>query len=110
MMGVMFACSFMFIPGELDAEFYALDGAIDDFARSLEGFVGVDRWFSEDGTTRNSVYYFREMETVTTFSNFPEHLEAKTKYARWYEGYQVVISEVTAHYGDGRLSSAINAG
>ena len=104
----MFACSFMFTPGALDDEFYRLDGEIDAFATSLVGYVGVDRWFSEDRTVRNSVYYFTDMATVKEFSAFPQHLEAKEKYAKWYDGYQIVISEVRANYGDGRLTTALN--
>ncbi|MGA0210632.1 MAG: hypothetical protein ACO35C_02800 [Pontimonas sp.] len=99
----MFACSFMFIPGNLDDEFYALDGVIDDYARSLEGFVGVDRWWSEDKSSKNVVYFFTDKATVDTFARFPEHVRAKKDYARWYEGYQVIISEVTATYGDGKM-------
>jgi len=43
------------------------------------------------------------MEAVATFSRFPAHHEAKEKYAQWYDGYQVVISEVQATYGDGKM-------
>lgn len=99
----MFACSFMFIPGNLDDEFYALDAIIDDYARSLEGFVGVDRWWSEDKSSKNVVYFFTDKATVETFARFPEHVRAKKDYARWYEGYQVIISEVTSTYGDGKM-------
>ena len=67
----------MFIPGNLDDEFYALDKVIDDYARSLEGFVGVDRWWSKDSTAKNVVYFFTDHETVTTFAKFPEHVRAK---------------------------------
>jgi len=48
------------------------------------------------------------MATVKEFSAFPQHLEAKEKYAKWYDGYQIVISEVRANYGDGRLTTALN--
>jgi len=73
----VFACSFMFIPGNLDDEFFALDSVIDDYARSLEGFVGVDRWWSDDKTAKNVVYFFTDRETVNTFARFPEHVRAK---------------------------------
>ena len=43
------------------------------------------------------------MESVSLFARFPDHREAKEKYAQWYDGYQIVISEVTASYGDGRI-------
>ena len=99
----MFAVSFIFRPGTYDDEFHRLDDAIDGYARSLSGYIGVDRWVSDDGLVRNSVYYFQDNETVSTFSRYPEHLEAKSKYRQWYDGYQIVVSEVTASYGDGGI-------
>lgn len=100
----MFQVSFLFVPGTYDKEFHRLDSSIDAYAQSLEGYLGVDRWVSDDGKTRNSVYYFRDHDTVTTFSRFPDHLEAKSQYAKWYEGYQIVVSEVRASYGDGAIA------
>jgi hypothetical protein len=99
----MFAVSFIFIPGTYDDEFHRLDASIDSYAASLEGYLGVDRWFSEDRGTKNSVYYFADMATVSVFAKFPDHLKAKEKYTRWYDGYQIVITEVKASYGDGRI-------
>jgi heme-degrading monooxygenase HmoA len=99
----MFQASFMFTPGTYDDEFHRLDQSIDAYAESLDGFLGVDRWFSADGRTKNSIYYWRDMESVSLFAKFPDHLEAKEKYSRWYDAYQVVISEVKASYGDGGI-------
>jgi heme-degrading monooxygenase HmoA len=99
----MFAASVIFRTGTYDDEFHRLDASIDAYAQSLEGYLGVDRWFSEDGKAQNSIYYWRDMESVSVFARFPDHLEAKEKYAKWYEGYQIVISEVTASYGDGNI-------
>ena len=93
----------MFISGDLDDEFHTLDKAIDEFAESLVGFVGVERWFSDDRKTKNAVYYFDSMDTVQLFARFPTHLEAKRKYQKWYDGYHVVVSEVKATYGDGKI-------
>jgi heme-degrading monooxygenase HmoA len=99
----MFACSFIFRPGTYDEEFHRLDASIDEFAQSLDGYIGVDRWISGDGTVKNSIYYWRDMDSVSTFARFPDHLDAKKNYRKWYDGYQIVISEVTASYGDGRI-------
>jgi len=33
-------------------------------------------------------------------ATYPTHLEAKSQVRRWYQRYKVVISEVTATYGD----------
>lgn len=105
----MFAAQFIFKPGVYDERFHELDASIDAFALTLEGFLGVERWQSADGTIKNSIYYFADMETVKEFSRFEDHKTAKAEYAKWYEGYQVVISEVKATYGDGNIPSIASA-
>lgn len=97
----MISCSFIFSPGVYDEEFHALDGRIEEFATSLDGFIGVDRWVTDDGKSRNSIYYFDGMDSVKELSRYPEHLVAKENYKKWYLGYQIVVSEVVGSYGDG---------
>lgn len=97
----MISCSFIFSPGVYDDEFHSLDGRIEQFAIALEGFIGVDRWVSDDGKARNSIYYFEGMDSVKQLSRYPEHLVAKENYKKWYLGYQIVVSEVVGSYGDG---------
>lgn len=97
----MISCSFIFAPGEYDEEFHALDGRIEAYAEALDGFIGVDRWVSDDGKSRNSIYYFEGMEAVRSLSRYPDHLIAKENYQKWYLGYQIVVSEVVGSYGDG---------
>lgn len=97
----MISASFIFSPGNYDEEFHELDGKIEAFASSLSGFVGVDRWVSEDGKSRNSIYYFDGMNSVKELSRYPEHLVAKQNYRKWYLGYQIVVTEVVGSYGDG---------
>ena len=99
----MICCSFIFRPGDYDDEFHRLDGEIDNFARSLDGFVKVETWHSQDGTTVNAMYFFTDMAAVRQLAGFPRHREAKAQVDRWYHGYRVVVSEVTASYGDDRL-------
>lgn len=99
----MINCQFIFKPGEYDDEFHELDGQIDAYARSLPGFKGVEVWRSADGTVVNASYYFDEMSSVKQLSRFPQHRTAKSRYQRWYDGYQIVVSEVARSYGDGRL-------
>lgn len=99
----MILCQFIFKPGEYDDDFHRLDGQIDAFARSLPGFVTVETWYSEDKTVVNAAYYFQDKESVRALSRFPQHREAKGKYQRWYDGYQIVVSEITTSYGDKRL-------
>ncbi|MFM2277591.1 MAG: hypothetical protein RIT12_987 [Actinomycetota bacterium] len=101
----MFAAQFIFKPGETDEEFHRLDASIDAYALTLEGFLGVERWVSPDGGTKNSIYYFEDMATITKFASFEDHREAKAKVQNWYNGYQVVISEIKATYGDGQIQT-----
>ncbi len=99
----MIAAQFIFQPGTYDDEFYALDKAIEDAAAELPGFLGTDKWYSKDGTRTNSIYYFESMADLTKLGRFTEHRDAKGKVSRWYEGYQVVVTEVIASYGDGNI-------
>lgn len=36
-------------------------------------------------------------------ASFPRYLEAKGQVKRRYDGYRIVVSEITTTYGDGRL-------
>jgi heme-degrading monooxygenase HmoA len=96
---------FVFKPGTYDDEFHRLDGMIDEFARSLPGFDRVETWQSPDATMVNAIYYFSDRAALAALSRFPLHLEAKSKVQQWYDGYTIIVSEVTATYGDGRLGS-----
>ena len=99
----MILCQFIFKPGTYDDEFYRLDGEIDAFAKALPGFLGNEAWFSADQTVKNACYYFESMDAVRELASMAAHREAKAKQSRWYDGYQIVVSEVTSTYGDGRL-------
>lgn len=101
----MMCCSFVFKPGNYDDDFHRLDGQIDAFARALPGFVKVETWNSPDGSVVNAMYFFEDKASVSALANFETHREAKGQVARWYDGYRVVVSEVTATYGDGRLDT-----
>jgi heme-degrading monooxygenase HmoA len=99
----MYCASFIWEPGTYDAEFHRLNDSINKIAQSSEGFLGSESWQSADGLRRCANYYWSDMETLRTFSIHPIHKEAKKQYARWYKGYQIVISEVIRSYGDGNL-------
>jgi len=96
-------CQFIFKPGTYDEDFHRLDGQIDEFARSLPGFVRVETWTQPDQGLVNAIYYFTDDRSVAQLAWFPRHREAKGQVQRWYEGYRVVVSDVQATYGDGRL-------
>ena len=102
----MFIASFIYSPGRYDEEFHRLNAIIDAVARSLPGFISAESWVSADGERRNATYYWNDLETLKTFSAHPVHQEAKRQYARWYEGYHIVISQLVRSYGDGSLAHA----
>lgn len=106
----MILCQFIFRPGEYDADFYRLDGEIDEYARSLPGFRHVEVWYSDDRQVVNAAYYFDDHASVGALSRFPQHREAQGQYQRWYDGYQIVVSEISASYGDGRLPHVTQPG
>lgn len=99
----MICVQFIFQPGTYDEEFHRLDGEIDAFARALPGFDHVERWLAPEGGIVNAMYYFADQESVASLARFPQHLEAKSKVQRWYDGYRIVVTEVVATYGDGQL-------
>lgn len=100
----MICCQFVFRPGAYDADFHRLDAQVDAYARSLQGFVQAETWHATDGGAVNAVYYVADRESVARLARFPRHREAKDQVQRWYDGYRIVVSEVTATYGDGRLT------
>lgn len=99
----MICVQFIFKPGTYDDDFHKLDAEIDAYARTLPGFDHVEVWNTPSGDVVNAMYYFNDRRTLTQLARFPAHLEAKGQVTRWYEGYRIVVTEVTATYGDGRL-------
>ncbi len=96
----MIAAQFIFEPGDYDAEFHRLDASIDDNAKSIPGFLGTDRWVSTNGNRINAIYYFDDMSALTKLGRFVDHRTAKGQVDRWYKGYRVIVTEVTATYGN----------
>ena len=99
----MYSAAFIFEPGTYDERFHTLDAQIEAAAQSNAGFLGRETWQSEDGKRFNATYYWADLDSLKTFSQNPQHLEAKRDYQRWYKGFHIVISEVIRSYGDGAL-------
>lgn len=100
----MICCQFVFEPGIYDEDFHTLDDKIAEFAKSLPGFISNHTFYSDDKKISNAIYYFEDMEAVKQLARYPEHLSAKEQVNRWYNGYKIVVSEVTNQYGDGKLT------
>ncbi len=99
----MFCATFIWEPGTYDAEFHRLNDLINAAALSLPGYLGVESWQNTDGSRRCANYYWSDLDTLRIFSTHSAHLEAKRQYARWYKGYQIVVTEVIRSYGDGQI-------
>lgn len=99
----MICVQFIFRPGTYDEDFHRLDGLIDEYARALPGFVRTETWSQPEAGLVNAIYYFSDRAALRALGAFPAHLDAKGQVQRWYEGYRIVVTEVTATYGDGRL-------
>ena len=105
----MISAQFIFRPGTYDEEFHRLDAEIEAFVASIPGFLGVEKWISFDGKTKNSMYYFESMDSMFELARFEAHREAKSKYQNWYDGYQIVVSEIKKSYGDGAVETIAKA-
>ncbi|MGG5260580.1 antibiotic biosynthesis monooxygenase family protein [Phycicoccus avicenniae] len=100
----MICVQFVFRPGTYDEVFHRLDGEIDEYARSLPGFVRTETWTMPDQGLVNAIYYFTDQQALAHLARFPAHREAKGQVRRWYEAHHVVVTEVKATYGDGPLT------
>lgn len=100
----MICVQFVFKPGSYDADFHRLNGQIDEYARSLPGFIRTETWHDPENGLVNAMYYFTDQESVSHLAKFHTHREAKSQVHRWYDGYRIVVTDVKATYGDGRLS------
>ena len=96
----MFSAAFIWEPGTYDSEFNELNAIVEAAAKASPGFIGVEEWASDDGKRRNATYYWESMAGIKSLASDPNHIAAKKKYSKWYNGYHVVISEVIKSYGD----------
>lgn len=46
---------------------------------------------------------------MAQLGRFPQHREAKGQAQRWYDGYRIVVSDIRAAHGDGRLPAPPSA-
>lgn len=95
--------TFTFATVGFDDDFHALDQQIARVARSLPGYLGEESWESPSTGLVSNVYYWDSMESLEVLMRHPAHLAAKRAQARWLAGYQVVIAQVVACHGDGRI-------
>ena len=100
----MYSSTFTFAKGQYDEEFYALDNAIAEVAKSIPGYLGEEAWENPQTGLIANVYYWESMEALQALMQHPLHRQAKQRQAQWLNGYQIVISQVIGTYGDGRIA------
>jgi hypothetical protein len=99
----MIVATFIFRQHTTNADFVELDDEIMLRAQANPGFIRKGKWLSPDGKTIRVDYYFKDTESLQVFRTDEVHRVAKKRYAEWYDGYEVEISEVRHSYGDGKL-------
>lgn len=99
----IYTSTFTFAKRQFDNEFHALDNAIAELAKSIPGYMGEETWENAATGLISNVYYWESMEALRVLIEHPIHKEAKRKQARWLNGFQVVIAQVTHTYGDGGI-------
>jgi heme-degrading monooxygenase HmoA len=99
----MFSATFIFASKQFDEEFHRLDAAIAAAAKAIPGYLGEESWENPSTGLVSNVYYWESLEALQQLMTHPKHLEAKSKQAKWLNGYQVIISQVLRSYGDSSL-------
>ena len=99
----MVSATFVFKPGEYDDEFFSLGKAIEDSNMAKVDFLGNESWPYAERRRLCGVYYYKSMKGVSDLRNIQAHRVAKSQYSKWYEGYQVIIAEISRSYGYGSI-------
>nr|WP_241021653.1 antibiotic biosynthesis monooxygenase [Burkholderia sp. Ac-20353] len=100
----VYSSTFIFKAGQYDDEFHRLDQQIAEAARAIPGYLGEETWENAGTGLIQNIYYWESEEALTQLIRHPSHLDAKSKQARWLDGYRVVIAKVIREYGDGGLA------
>jgi heme-degrading monooxygenase HmoA len=103
----MFSSTFIFSKRQFDDDFYRLDEAIAEAAKSTPGYLGEESWENPASGLVSTVYYWDSMDSLLQLMKHPKHIEAKSKQDQWLSGYQVVISQVIRMYGDSKLAGVL---
>ncbi|MCW7494112.1 hypothetical protein ND861_15805 [Leptospira sp. 2 VSF19] len=104
----MISATFIFKQKTSDEEFQTLDSSIESFVENHSEYLGKDQWSDQEKGTMAVVYYFQTQKGLDALKTFSDHKKAKSHYSKWYEGYQVIIAEITNCYGDGNLDHVTN--
>ncbi|RDZ39537.1 antibiotic biosynthesis monooxygenase [Haloferax sp. Atlit-4N] len=93
--------TFRLDPGEYDAEFHELNDAIQTAAEETEGYLGKQTWHAPNSEEVLVVYYWESLDAVKSFGADSDHQHAKQRWTKWYDAYEVTVTEVVETYGRG---------
>lgn len=96
----MYSSTFIFLKKQFDDDFYQLDNAIAEAAKSIPGYLGEEAWENPSTGYVSTVYYWESLEALQALMQHPTHLQAKAQHEKWLDNYQVVISQVLKTYGN----------
>ena len=99
----MICATFIFQQHTHNQEFAELDDEIMSRAKANPGFIRKAKWISPDEATIRVDYFFTDNQSLQVFRSDEVHRQAKRRYAEWYVGYEVQISEITFQHTDGNL-------
>ena len=99
----MYLSNFIFLKKQFDEEFYELDNAIAEAAKSIPGYLGEESWENPSNGYVSNVYYWESLDALRELMHHPKHLQAKASQEKWLNGYQVVISQVLKTSGNTEL-------
>ncbi|MFB6266793.1 MAG: antibiotic biosynthesis monooxygenase [Halodesulfurarchaeum sp.] len=97
----MYLVAFRLAPGEYDAEFHALNEAVQEAAEDTDGYLGRRTWQDPESDERLVIYFWESLDALETFGADPDHTRAKNRYSEWYDAYEVTVTEVLDRYGSG---------
>ena len=69
----LFLTSFIFEKKEYDDDFYQLDGEIERYTQSLEGFIGMESYHDAASGRIINNYYWRDRQSMEMMMNHLQH-------------------------------------
>ncbi len=96
----VYSATFVFRINNYNAEFEQLNELINQAANTNPGYLGKERWANSEENKHSVIYYWKSRESLKEFSKHPIHQKAKQNYKKWYEGYEVLISEILTFKSD----------
>lgn len=96
----VYSAAFVFRIKNYDTEFEQLNKLIDQAANANPGYLGKERWTNSEENKHSVIYYWKSRESLKEFSKHSIHQKAKQSYKKWYEGYEVLISEILTFKSD----------